>query len=357
MKLKIFTLSFLSVVLLLSASCRKSALLEPEQPKVIQFTVTGSTAVDLEYLYRDSVIATTKAGTGSINIKTLLSVKDQKAQLLVRKKGSTEIILSRDVMPAPFNQNITIFYDGIKVYDQAISLLIKGYALTGELEFLLDGNIILSKSGAVDNRSSILIDKGTSREIQIRKKGETTVLFKKTIESGIPQQNIQFFFDGLKIADNVKLDPPANPANMMISAKFETRYPAQFKNVDVDIVFYANNQTTKLATKISPEIRLTLPKDGGFNAIELPPLPGPNYIYSFDIFEKGTNNVPYSSLTTPLIPAGFPFKANDGRFGVLNFEAGKSKLFVVRDKNNLITTTPRGTALSGELTDLSQYFQ
>ncbi|MFW0718217.1 hypothetical protein [Pedobacter sp. N23S346] len=357
MKLKIFTLSFLSLVLLLSLSCRKAELLEPEQPKVIQFTVTGSTTVDLEYLYRDSVIATTKAGTGSINVKTLLSVKDQNAQLLVRKKGSTEIILSKDVMPAPFNQNIAIFYDGLKVYDQAISLLIKGYALTGELEFLLDGNIILSKSGVVDNRSSILINKGTSREIQIRKKGETTVLFKKTIASNIQQQNIQFFFDGVKIVDNVKLDPPANSANMMISAKFETRYPAQFKNVDVDIVFYANNQTTKVATKISPEIRLTLAKDGSFNTIELPPLPGTNYIYSFDILEKGTNTVPYSSLTTPLITSGFPFVANNGRFGTLTFEAGKSKLFLIRDKNNLITTTPRGTALSGELTDLSQYFQ
>ncbi|MFD2287590.1 hypothetical protein GJU39_20550 [Pedobacter petrophilus] len=357
MKLKIFTLSFLSAIILLGLSCRKPELLEPEQPKVIQFTVTGSTTVDLEYLYRDSIIATTKAGTGEINVKTLLSVNDQNAVLQVRKKGSTEIVLSKAVMPAPFNQNIIIYYDGTKVYDQAISLLIKGYALTGELEFLLDGNIILSKSGAVDNRSSVLINNGTTREIQIRKKGETVVLFTKKIEPGNPQQNIQFFFDGTKIADNVKLDPPANPANMMISAKFETKYPAQFKNVDVDIVFYANNQTTKVVTKITPEIRFTLSKDGSFNKIELPPLPGPNYIYSFDIFEKGTNTVPYSSLTTPLITSGFPFVANNGRFGILNFEAGKSKLFIIRDKNNLITTTPRGTALSGELTDLSQYFQ
>ncbi|GGE65691.1 hypothetical protein EV200_106229 [Pedobacter psychrotolerans] len=67
--------------------------------------------------------------------------------------------------------------------------------------------------------------------------------------------------------------------------------------------------------------------------------------------------VPYSSLTTPLITSGFPFVANNGRFGTLTFEAGKSKLFLIRDKNNLITTTPRGTALSGELTDLSQFFQ
>ncbi|MGQ7857147.1 hypothetical protein ACUN24_23150 [Pedobacter sp. WC2501] len=356
MKQKIFTIFFLITIATI-ISCSKERILQPEPPKIVQLSVTGSTTVDLEYLYKDSVVATTKAGTGDINIKTLLSVKNQDAKMQVRKKGTNEILFSKAVPPSPFDQNVNIFYDGTKIYDNAVSLLIKGYALTGELEFLLDGNIILSKSGAVNSRSSILIDKGTTREIQVRKKGETNILLTKTIESTTPQQSIQFFFDGIKIADNVKLDPPKNPSNMVISAKFETRYATQFKNVDVDIVFYANNQTTKVATKINPEIRFTLPKDGSFNTIELPPLPGTNYIYSFDIYEKGTNNVPYSSLTTPLIPAGFPFKANEGRFGVLNFEAGKSKLYVIRDKNNLITTTPRGTSLSGELTDLSQYFQ
>jgi len=360
MKLKIFTLFLLSAIAALSLSCRKAELLQPEPVKIIQLNVTGASNVELEYLYKDSVIASPPAG--GINVKTLLTVKDQQATLKVRKKGSTEILLTKTITAVPFDQNISIFYDGTKIYNTSVSLGIKGYALSGELEFLVDGNVFLSGTGKVDNLSPILIDKGTTREITVRKKGETTILLTKTIESATPRQNINFFFDGIKIADNVKLDPPLNPANMAIKAKFETVFLPQFKNVDVDLVFYTRLKPLSTAayatagTKVLPELRFTLLKDGSFNQIELPPLPDASYIYSFDIVEKGTNTVPYTTTSAPFVLATFPFKLNEGRYGEIIFEAGKSKLFVINDTKNALANT-RSTYFSGKITDLSQYFQ
>jgi hypothetical protein len=364
MKLKIFTLFLLSAVVTLSLSCRKAELLQPEPAKIIQLSISGTTSVELEYLYKDSIIATPPAG--GISLKTLLAVKDQNAVLKIRKKGTSEILLTRTIMATPFDQNISLFYDGTKIYNNAISLRLKGYALSGELEFLLDGTVFSSGNGAIDKLSSVLIDKGTTREITVRKKGETAILLTKTIESATAQQNIGFFFDGIKIVDNVKVDPPVNPANMMLTAKFETTFPNQFKNVDVDLVFYTRLKTasnTTAGTKVTPELRFTLPKSGSFNSIELPPLPGPNYIYSFDIVEKGTNTEPYTP-GTPLVLNGYTLKPNEGRITAafaengINFEAGKSKLFVIADARTAVTTPTRSIYVSGgRLTDLSQYFQ
>jgi hypothetical protein len=360
MKLKIFTLFFLLAIATFSLSCRKAELLQPEPVKIIQLNVTGASSVQLEYLYKDSLIAAPPAG--GINVKTLLTVKDQQADLKVRKKGSTEILLSKTITAAPFDQYISIFYDGAKIYNSSVSLNIKGYALAGELEFLIDGNLFLSGTGTINNTSPILIDKGTTREITVRKKGETAILLTKTIESTVNSQNINFFYDGIKIVDNVSLDQPVNPANMMVKAKFETSFSPQFKNVDVDLVFYTRLKPLSTAayatagTKITPELRLTLLKDGTFSQIELPPLANANYIYSFDIVEKGTDNVPYTTTSAPFVLAAYPFKPNQGRYGEINFEAGKSKLFVINDTKNVLANT-RSTYFSGKITDLSQYFR
>uniref|UniRef100_UPI0018ED50F1 hypothetical protein n=1 Tax=Pedobacter sp. ASV28 TaxID=2795123 RepID=UPI0018ED50F1 len=342
-----------------------------EPLKLVKLNISGTSEVDLEYLYKDSVIAESKIiNSNGININTLITLNDQPGDLKVRKKGASEILLTKAITAAPFEQNIHIYYDGNKIYNNTISLGIKGFSLSGELEFLIDGVVFYSNSGAVDKVSTILIDKGTTREISIRKKGETTVLLTKTIESSVARQNIVYFFDGTKIVDNVKLDPPVNPSNMMISARFETSFPNQFKGVDVDLVFYTrllSSAVTAVGTKVTPEIRFTLPKDGSFNAIELPPLPGPEYIYSFDIYEKGTNVEPYNP-GSPLTLTGFTIKPNEGRVtsayvdfpeNRLNFEAGKSKLLILTDaRTTAVVAGARSVFISGgKVNDLSKYFQ
>ncbi|MBE9602690.1 hypothetical protein [Pedobacter sp. MC2016-24] len=371
MKLKKYIHLLMLAVIGLSLSCSKAELLSPEPLKLVQLNIIGTSEVDLEYLYKDSVIAESKImNSNGINLSRIITINDQEGDLKIRKKGTSEILLTKAIAAAPFEQNINIYYDGNKIYNNTISLGIKGFALSGELEFLIDGVVFSSNSGAVDKVSTILIDKGTTREISIRKKGGTAVLLTKTIESTTARQNIVYFFDGTKIVDNVKLDPPVNPSNMMISARFETTFPNQFKGVDVDLVFYTrllSSANTVVGTKITPEIRFTLPKDGSFNAIELPPLPGPEYIYSFDIYEKGTNIEPYNP-GSPLTLTGYTIKPNEGRVTSayvnyaedrINFEAGKSKLMIITDSRTLaVVAGTRSVFISGgKVNDLSKYFQ
>lgn len=371
MKFKKYIHVAMLAVIGLSLSCSKAELLSPEPLKLVKLSILGTSEVDLEYLYKDSIIAESNIiNSNGINITRLITLNDQVGDLKVRKKGTSEILLTKSIASAPFEQNINIYYDGKKIYNNTISLGIKGFALSGELEFLIDGVVFSSHTGAVDKLSTILIDKGTTREITIRKKGETAVLFTKTIESATTRQNITYFFDGTKIVDNVKLDPPVNPSNMMITARFETTFPNQFKGVDVDLVFYTRliaSSNTSVGTKITPEIRFTLPKDGSFNAVELPPLPGPEYIYSFDIYEKGTNIEPYNP-GSPLTLTGYTIKPNEGRVASayvdfpenrINFQAGKSKLLIITDSRTLaVVAGTRSVFISGgKVNDLSKYFQ
>jgi len=348
------------LLLSLSLGCTKQELAQPDQEKVIKLSIIGTSTDILEFIYNDKVVAN-NANTGGFSIQALLPVKDENSTIQVRKKGTVAILKTEKLLPAPFNQQMSIYYDGTKLYDGYTSLAIKGYALSGELEFLLGETILASGTGVINttnNPSQIPIDKGTTREVIVRKKGETTILATKTITSA-PTQSLTFFFDGTNLVNNVQLEAPVNPANMLVSAKFETNFAAYFKNVDVDLVFYIRNTTAGTNTKASPEIRFTIP-NGQFSKIELPPLPGPSpeYVYSFDIYEKGTTTVPYTTTVAPFILATFPFKQNEGQLGgTIAFEPGKSMMLLIKDTKSLKTTLPRATAITGVITDLSQYFQ
>ena len=371
MKYKKYILFFLSTFVVLNISCNKPELAQPDLGKVINVQIGGSSEVDLEYVYKDNVVATSLiASSKNIVVDMQLLIKEEGATLQIRKKGSSEILQTKQLSSSPFIQNFNVFYDGTTVYENAVTLLIKGYVLSGELEFLVDGKVVLAGTGAIDNnnnRTILFMNKGTSREIQVRKKGETEILLTKTIDAAPGIQNLNFFFDGKALVDNVKLDPPANPANMMVRAKFETIFPNQFKNVDIDLVFYTKllaAANTVIGTKVVPELRFKLPKDGSFQTFELPPLPGSDYFYTFDIVESGTNLAPYTS-GMPLVLSGYSIKPNEGRStsqyatDPIKFEAGKSKLLLLTDQRTLavVAGTKSVFISGGRVTDLSQYFK
>jgi len=345
-------------------SCNKKELANPEQGQVVKLSISGSSTEPLEFIYKDEVVAAT-TNIGGISMNVLLSVSGQDAEVKIRKKGSAEILQSKTITNAPYSQQINVYYDGDKLYENAVSLLIKGYAISGELEFLVDGKLLSGGSAQIENRLNILMDKNGTRELTIRKKGETAVLFTKTISASPTQQSLVFLFDGTNIVGNVALTPPSNPQNMMISARFQTIFPLQFKNVDVDLVFYtrlASAAPTVVGTKVVPELRFRLPKDGSFQNLELAPLPGAGYIYSFDIVESGTTLDPYIS-GTPLVLNGYSIKPNEGRAtsqyatDPIKFEAGKSKLLIITDQRTLAVPSKTVYVSGGKTTDLSEYFQ
>lgn len=336
-------------------------MLNENTAHIVRLTLQGNSPDSLEYIVDNKVLATVGGG---FNTQTIVGFNDEQKELQIRNKNSGAIVQTKAIAVAPFDQTITLYYDGTQAYDKVVRLLVKGYALSAELEFVVGGKVIHTGTGRIERDNvEVLMKENGSREIEIRKKGETTILFSKTISGTPDKQTLNFFFDGTSVVDNVVLRPPANPANMLISAKFQSLYGTlgYYLGADIDLIFYERNTVTGVATKITPEIRFTLPANGNFNEIELPPLPQiSDVVYSCDIVEKGTNILPYTAAATvpPFIPASLPYQPNVGRLGnPIIFEAGKSKLMVIGDSKFSKTTVPRSTSYGITVTDLSQYFK
>jgi len=363
MKTNFLILSLLSLFLI--SGCQKKELASPDQGRVINLNLSGVSTEILEFIYKDSVVASTNASKFSIT--TLLAVDGEAATLDIRKQGTSEILQSRKITEAPFNQSISIYYDGSKIYENAVTLLLKGYAMSGEVEFLIDGQLAGEGSVKIDKTLTLYMDNEQTRTLTIRKKGETTALLTKTINANPASgQSVTFFFDGTSIVDNIKLSPPSNPANMSITGQFSSLFQLQsagalFKGGDVDLVFYIRDNAG-VVTVPNPAIRITMPSSGAFVNFELPPLPNANSFYTYDICEVGTETLPYKDY---LIPTTYPPKINQGRFfgelkfGTSHFEAGTSKLLLLQDGMSLKVSPAaiKGRYFFGKITDLSEYFQ
>jgi hypothetical protein len=356
----LFSRSGVIVLFLLSLcfSCSKQEPLDTDPPHVINLMIMGSTTEDLEFIYKDSVIALGVANNGQpFSFTTKLNAGNEGEVLKIRKKGSADILETRTIPRSPYDQTVKVYYDGSKIYTSSVAYQIKGYAMSGEIEFLLDGKVIASGTGIINNTISFGMDENSTREIQVRQKGETTYLLTKTIASSPIQQSLKFFFDGIAIVDNVQLNPPVNPANMSITAQFKTTVPDMFLGGQVDVVFYMHNIVTGVYSKPSPEIRMTMPADGSFANIELPALPnGTDYDYRMVIYKKGTKDQPYDASSS-----GFPIiLENDGRYSSqLLFVAGQSNIWLINDSWSLDVTPDFELASYFGIgaTDLSQYFQ
>lgn len=340
--LLISTLAFLS--------CKKQTTLNQDLGKAVQLSINGSSPDSLEYLINDKVVAVSPSSVGgAFQIKALFSVKGDQQELQIRKKGSTEIIQSKTIPGMPFNQSVNCYYDGIKLYDQSVLVTVKAYAEgTSVLDFILDGKVIGSgRASGFPTNLSVILDKGETREVQIRKQGETNVLLSKTITDAVGQK-LSFYYDGTKIL-NLNVPAPANPLHMGVAAKFETTLGSIYQG-PVDFVFF-----TSSAGNITPaNLRISIPADGSFSeAIALPPLSDPvNDAYLLRIYKSGTADISYNT------DADFkPVKQADYYF---NFTPGISLLFVLKDQKVVKTTgTPasRGTTYSLIGTDISQFFR
>lgn len=369
---KYFILNTVSLILLLFSACKEEEQLEPELPKVVKVTITGSTAKELEFIYNDNVVASWHVTSG-FESKVLLEVSGQDSEITVREKGSTATLNTWNVSSAAFNQTFSIFYDGTAAYDGQVRFRVKGFAMEGELEFLLDGNLLAEGSAKIDQTLPVFINKTEPRQLQVRKKGETTILISKAVNAEpIDGQSLTFLFDGTKIVDNIQIDPPDNPDNMAISAQFTSTFNDPNSNVlsftggnKVDLVFYIRKKgmesriRTQPEPKAHPEIRIPLPTDGTNVSFELPPLANPDEEeYSVDICRERTEEIPYirGTKALPLFPA---INANQGRYGSgIIFSKGSSKVLIIKDGFAIGTTpTPRHYIPIAKITDLSDYFQ
>lgn len=105
---------FLAVVV---TACNKKELAMPT-PSVVKMTFRGYSFDDtLEVVKGNELLATLRANS-SFEAIALIAVNNDKEQVGLRKKGTTEIISMIDVNKVPFQQRTKIFFDGKTVNDK-----------------------------------------------------------------------------------------------------------------------------------------------------------------------------------------------------------------------------------------------
>lgn len=372
MKTQFYNLSIAIVFLLsLFSACKKQEPLIKGAPEVISLQINGITTTEIEIIYQGKVILTQPANDGGFVQTVQLPISGQDDEIQIREKGSTNIIVTKKVKPSPFNQ--TLFYKDRTVYDRRVSLNILGYATSGELEFVVDEEILGEGSMIISQSHAIYFNDGDKKELEVRIKGETGALIKRNLNTPEDTQSLSFFFDGILILDQIPaLTPPKDPNNMSITATFSSRYaaigsmPVFTGDREVDIVFFPTDGSG-VAIKTNPEIRITVPTDGLFVTFELPPPPD-GLSYAYDIYKKGSTDLPYKDFDL----SGGKIVLNEGRVGYFTFpdangnnntfEAGSSKLLLLQEEVQGFNAFPPDysenfTVVYGFMQDLSQYFQ
>ncbi|TBO44399.1 hypothetical protein [Pedobacter kyonggii] len=369
MKLNTFTFLYIACLALFMTACKKQEPLIADATKVVKLQINGSTATEIEFLYNGKIILTQPANNAGFVQTVQLPITGQDDEIQIREKGSANVIATRKVKPSPYNQ--TLIYEGGKIYDRLVNLRIKGYATSGELEFVMDGKILGEGSMAIDQSYQIYLNEGDKKELQVRLKGETNVLAKRNIDATTDEQRLSFFFDGTSIFDQIPtLTPPKNPNNMSVTATFSSLYTAAGSvpmftgQAEVDIVFFMTDGSD--VVRPDPEIRITVPTDGKFVTFELPPLPNGLY-YTYDIYKKGSTELPYKDFDL----TGGNVALNEGRLGQMSFgsfmdpyyfKAGSSKLILLQDEAQGFNSFPPNysdyfNVVWGRSQDLSEYFQ
>lgn len=334
------------------SSCKKQELGETKIQKVILLTIQGTKGIKdtLEFVKNNIVIA--QIGSSDQNFLTTVKVSADHPEVIVRRKGDSKILANRTVSPNLVKQTISCYYDGEKVFGNSIKLKVKGYAISGTLELLLDGKIIGSGTGAeLAKTLDIGVDEGKNRQIQIRRKDENTALLTKDIVASELTQSLIFYYDGTTIVDKIDAGVPVNPANMLLSAKFSSK--VDVFRAPADLIMLKE----KAGVYTTTDLIIQLNSNGSFSkAIELPSLAmEPGYQYVFKIVKRGTTDeLPYD-----LTNATKPTKPDSGR-KLISFTAGSSSILVITDEKTETTTGPatrRGTLISLTTTDIGQYFK
>jgi len=375
MKINTYYLFFVALLALALNACKKQEILHDTPPNIVNLTLNGISTKNLEFVFRDEVIARWDITGGKRDLSVMLDLAgDTDGEIQVREMGSTDILTTRTITTSPFEQNLSIYYDNGEIYSDMVFYNVKGYVQSGDLEFVVDDKVLAEVSFAVDMRLDILLNEGENKELQVRVKGETEPRMTIPIDVNQTGGDIRFFFDGTEMIEDLpELTPPSDPANMAINAQFNPIWPGSLPptfsgDAEVDLVFFVRSSATNNSgTVTNPGIRITVPTDGTFVAFELPPLPDDQSVYTFDIYRKGTDITPYSNFAQEAL---FPPELSKGRYGSMDlknghndsrryFEAGSSQLLLLTvGSSTKVAPVPRARFVYGTVNqNLAQYFQ
>lgn len=360
----------LGLSILLFSACSKGELVGGDYPEIVSVNISMTSSLTLEALYKGESL-------GSIGSQTLLlDIEGESEELIIRELESKKVILTKEILPTPEQQYITIYYDGDKVYDSYVRYEISGYALSGTLEIVLDGNVITQGTAKIDEALSIYFNEGDAKELEIRVQGESEALITRTIDKSYDGKPLRFFYDGTTVIDKLpELVPPSTPENMSVTAQFnpDLTGTATFNgDSEVDFVFYIRSKALDNNGDVTgPVKRITVPTDGTFFTFELTPLPGDpmydDYVYTFDICKKGSDEMPYSNFiaSTAYSDKATQSKGFYGKFDTkesinpIYFTAGSHMLLLGPNAaRNTTTKRPYDRVIYGKtIQNLSKYFE
>lgn len=349
---KIILTVVISLISFLLFSCKKQEKVVPDPPHIIKLQIKGSTVNDaLEFVKNGKVIAESGKSEGEFGMDLLLTVDQPEAEIQIRKKGQTDILATRKIVADQFEQVIRCYYDGKTAYDETVLFKMKGYSAIAILEVVMDGRVIGEGSNYISpEQINIGFEPGQKHLIQIRKKGESTILLSKEISPEEAKKPIKFYYDGFTLRESINFPTPSTPANMLFTAKFIS--VVNVYNGPIDILFFSGT-STKPYEHMATNIRVEIPVDGTFsNAIELPPL-AKGITYSYKLVKKGTlNDLPYI-LTNELMP----IRPESG-YRLVDFRAGYTLMADIVDRKDVRTTgvITKGTNFVPVEKDLKFFF-
>jgi hypothetical protein len=322
----------IAMISFLLFSCKKQEKVVPDPPHIIKLEIKGSTVNDtLEFVKNGKVIAESGKSVGQFGMNLTLTMDQPEVEIQIRKKGQTDILATRKIVADQFEQVLRCYYDGVTAFDETILFKFKGYSAVAVLEVLIDGKVVAEGNNYISpEQINIGFEPGQKRLIQIRKKGESTILLSKEISPEEPKKNMKLYYDGFTVRENINFPTPSNPANMLFTAKFISI--VNVYNGPIDILFFSGT-STKPYEHTATNIRIEIPADGTFsNAIELPPL-AKGITYSYKLVKRGTlNDLPYI-LTNELMP----IRPESG-YRLVDFRAGYTLMADIVDRKDVRTS-------------------
>jgi len=312
-------------LLALLYGCQKGELYYASEPQIVEITLKGTTSTALEFVYNDKVVDSTRGQFHSIPNTFQMLVTEGEQKLQVREKGKTTVLKTYDIDPKRFTHEFGIFYDNGGIYDAGITYNLMIYAADIGLDFYLDNKLIYQNpySGSTISPLTIALNKGQERTLTITRKGEQEPLVSRIITEAQADKTLKFYLDKYGLIERMKLPTLKDPKGMAVMLRFVPDVEfgqTAFVGGDVDLVFYTRNKTTEEVA--NPGLRFTVPTDGSFATVELPPIDDSRF-YTFDILQKGTDKVAYKSTNE-----SFTVSAGKGKYGAFYLLTGDFSFFI-----------------------------
>lgn len=234
-----------------------------------------------------------------------------------------------------------------------VRLALQGYVMQDTLEFLKEGKVICE---AYETNFNMTTPEGrptvSATELQVRKKGSTTVFDTLSIKGEPFDQVIKIFYDGNVITDNIEITPVSSPdkVGMRVSLQANSTYMTAGP-VDVEIFLRAD-----ILDSVDFSVRTEFTSMGTLKNVgadfgdfmELPAItyddPWVSKSYVFKIYQAGTKNYPFKDDVLFNEPV-------ENIYGSLFLSDGQSSLFQIS------TSFTESTFDYYNVDDIALYFQ